>query len=91
MKAGEGVENCSNTFLALDLTFSLLCRRVAAVSFLSNIAHGDSKTLRLDCLQNTEVEDLEINPPPPKFYSRCWKATEEAEIGDNQIEKEHLR
>ena len=81
-----------NTFLALDLTFSLLCRRVAAVSFLSNIAHGDSKTLRLDCLQNTEVEDLEINPPSlQNFYSRCWKATEEAEIGDNQIEKEHLR
>merc|ERR1719153_2221679 len=33
----------------------LSSRRVAAVSFLSNIAHGDSKTLRLDCLQNTEV------------------------------------
>ena len=80
-----------NTFLYLDLTLSLFCRRVAAVSFLSNIAHGDSKTLRLDCLQNTEVEDFEINSPSPKFNFRCWKATEEAEVGDNQIEKEHLR
>lgn len=30
-------------------------RRVAAVSFLSNVAFGDSKAPRLDCLQNTEV------------------------------------
>jgi len=30
-------------------------RRVAAVSFLSNVACGDSKAPRLDCLQNTEV------------------------------------
>ena len=30
-------------------------RRVAAVSFLSNVACGDSKSPRLDCLQNTEV------------------------------------
>ena len=62
-----------NTFLYLDLTLSLFCRRVAAVSFLSNIAHGDSKTLRLDCLQNTEVEDFEINPPSPKLSQGVGK------------------
>ena len=51
-------------FFTLELDFktknmadgnSVVCRRVAAVSFLANVASGDSKAPRLDCLQNTEV------------------------------------